>query len=95
MDEALTWLDPKKLSFHWDGGRGPIRLTVEEDRSVLRVHALRAFPLSHPDQMVHLFAGGKDGAVGDFLYQGESVVDVTENVSCRYFYILEGDLGCT
>ncbi len=64
VDETLTWLDPKKLSFHWEGGRGPIRLTVEEDRSVLRVHALRAFPLSHPDQMVHLFAGGKDGAVG-------------------------------
>ncbi len=63
-DETLTWLDPKKLSFHWDGGPGPIRLTVESDRSVLRVHALWAFPLSYPDQMVHLFAGGKDGVIG-------------------------------
>ncbi len=61
---TITWLDPKKLSFHWDGGSGPIRLTVEEDRSVLRVHALRAFPLSHPDQIVELFAGGEDGVIG-------------------------------
>ena len=62
--ETITWLDPKKLSFHWDGGPGPIRLTVEEDRSVLRVHALRAFPLSYPDQMVQLFAGGEDSVIG-------------------------------
>ncbi len=39
LGDTLTWLDPKKLSFHWDGGPGPIRLTIEEDRSVLRVHA--------------------------------------------------------
>ena len=62
--ETLTWLDPKKLSFHWESGPGPIRLTIEEDRSVLRVHASQAFPLSFPDQMVQLFAEGKDGVVG-------------------------------
>ncbi len=63
-DETLTWLDPKKLSFHWDGGPGPIRLTVEEDRSVLRVHASQAFPLSFPDRLVELFADRKDGVIG-------------------------------
>ncbi len=61
---TVAWLDPKKLSFHWDGGPGPIRLTVEDDRSVLRIHALRAFPLSHPERIVELFAGGEDGVIG-------------------------------
>jgi hypothetical protein len=61
--ETLTWLDPKKLSFHWDGGPGPIRLTVEADRSVLRVHASQAFPLSHPDRLVQLFTDGRIGIV--------------------------------
>ena len=62
--ETLSWLDSKKLSFHWEGGAGPVRLTVEGDRSVLSLHASQAFPLTHPSQLVHLFAGGKDGAIG-------------------------------
>lgn len=62
--EVLDWLDPMTLSFAWDGGPGPIRLTVAGDRSVLRLHAARAFPLSHPDQLVQLSDGGKDGVVG-------------------------------
>ena len=62
--ETLRWLEPKKLSFHWEGGHGPIRLTVQDDRSALSVHAARAFPLSHPDQLVQLFDGEKDGLVG-------------------------------
>ncbi len=61
---TITWLDPRKLTFHWDGGHSTIRLTVEDDRSVLRVHALRAFPLSHPERIVELFAGGEDGVIG-------------------------------
>ena len=62
--ETLTWLDPAKLTFHWDGGPGPIRATIDGDRSVLRVHAARAFPLSDPDQLVQLFAGGRDSPIG-------------------------------
>ena len=62
--ETLRWLEPTKLSFHWEGGLGPIRLTVQDDRSALNVHAARAFPLSHPDQLVQLFDGEKDGLVG-------------------------------
>jgi Domain of unknown function (DUF1854) len=62
--ETLTWLDPTKLVFHWDGRPGPIRLTIEGDRSVLGVHACQAFPLSSPNQLVQLFAGGLQGDVG-------------------------------
>ena len=62
--ETLTWLDPAKLTFHWDGGSGPVRATIEGDRSVLRVHAAQAFPLSGPDQLVQVSAGGPDGAIG-------------------------------
>ena len=62
--ETLDWLDPGTLSFNWDGGPGPIRLTIEGDRCVLRIHALRAFPLSHPTQLVQLFTSGKDGVIG-------------------------------
>jgi Domain of unknown function (DUF1854) len=62
--ETLTWLDPGKLTFHWDGRPGPIRLTIEGDRSVLDVHAAQAFPLSHPHQLVQLFTGGNDGVLG-------------------------------
>ena len=62
--ETLNWLDPKTLTFHWDGRPGPIRLTIEGDRSLLGVHAARAFPLSDPNQLVQLFTGGPDGIVG-------------------------------
>lgn len=62
--ETLTWLDPKSLTFHWDGRPGPIRLTIEGDRSVLDVHVAGAFPLTDPNQLVQLFAGGHDDAVG-------------------------------
>jgi uncharacterized protein DUF1854 len=62
--ETLTWLDPGTLTFHWDGRPGPIRLTIEGDRSVLDVHAAAAFPLTDPHQLVQLFAWGRDGMIG-------------------------------
>jgi len=62
--ESLSWLDPKKLSFHWEGGPAPIRLTVEGDRSVLWLHASLAFPLTHPDRLVQLSAAAKGGVIG-------------------------------
>ena len=62
--ETLRWLEPQNLSFLWDGGPGPIRLTVREDRSLLHVHASRAFPLSHPQQLVQLFTHGEAGVIG-------------------------------
>ncbi len=44
----LVFLDLKKLHFFRHGVT--LRLTVEEDRSHLKVSVLRAFPLSEPDR---------------------------------------------
>jgi hypothetical protein len=43
----LVFLDVKKLRFFRRGAT--LRLTVEEDRSYLKVSVLRAFPLSEPN----------------------------------------------
>src|SRR2546430_16180292 len=52
----LVFLDVKKLRFFKRGAT--LRLTVEEDRSHLKVSVLRAFPLSKPDR----FFSVQDGA---------------------------------
>jgi len=46
----LVFLDVKKLRFFKRGAT--LRLTVEEDRSYLKVSVLRAFPLSEPDRFL-------------------------------------------
>jgi hypothetical protein len=52
----LVFLDAKKLRFFKHGAT--LRLTVEEDRSYLKVDILRAFPLSEPGG----FLSVRDGA---------------------------------
>ena len=52
----LVFLDARKLRFFKRGAT--LRLTVEEDRSYLKVSVLRAFPLSEPDR----FLSVRDGA---------------------------------
>src|SRR5262245_14018698 len=52
----LVFLDVKKLRFFSHGVT--LRLTVEEDRSYLKVSVLRAFPLSEPAR----FLSVRDGA---------------------------------
>jgi hypothetical protein len=52
----LVFLDVKKLRFFRHGAT--LRLTVEEDRSYLKVTILRAFPLSEPNR----FLSVRDGA---------------------------------
>jgi len=46
----LVFLDARKLRFFKRGAT--LRLTVEEDRSYLKVSVLRAFPLSEPDRFL-------------------------------------------
>ena len=46
----LVFLDAKKLCFFMRGAT--LRLTVEEDRSYLKVSVLRAFPLSEPNRFL-------------------------------------------
>ena len=46
----LVFLDAKKLRFFMRGAT--LRLTVEEDRSYLKVSVLRAFPLSEPNRFL-------------------------------------------
>jgi Domain of unknown function (DUF1854) len=52
----LVFLDVKKLRFFTHGAT--LRLTIEEDRSYLKVSILRAFPLSDPNR----FLSVRDGA---------------------------------
>jgi hypothetical protein len=52
----LRYLEPKKLRFFRHGAT--LRLTVEAERSVLKVAVVRAFPLSHPQQYLSV----RDGA---------------------------------
>ena len=52
----LVFLDAKKLRFFKHGAT--LRLTVEDDRSYLKVSVLRAFPLSEPSR----FLSVRDGA---------------------------------
>jgi hypothetical protein len=52
----LRYLEPKKLRFFHHGAT--LRLTIDEERSVLKVAVVRAFPLSHPQQYLSV----RDGA---------------------------------
>ena len=61
----LVLLDARRLRFHM---HGPIlRLTIEDDRSYLRVGLLRAFPLSDPSHYLSVRDGqGKEvGLIAD------------------------------
>jgi uncharacterized protein DUF1854 len=52
----LRYLDPKTLRFFRHGAA--LRLTIDEERSVLKVAVVRAFPLSYPQQYLSV----RDGA---------------------------------
>lgn len=52
----LTLLDPAKLRFFKAGAA--LRLTIDGDRSLLKVSVLRAFPLTKPGQYYSVRDGG-------------------------------------
>jgi hypothetical protein len=64
----LRYLVPKKVRFFRHGAT--LRLTIEAERSVLKVAVVRAFPLSHPHQYLSV-RDGKNQEVG-------LLVDLTE-----------------
>jgi hypothetical protein len=51
----LRYLDPNALRFFRHGAT--LRLTVEDDRSVLKAAVARAFPLSHPERYLSVRDG--------------------------------------
>jgi Domain of unknown function (DUF1854) len=55
----LVFLDAKRLRFFKHGA--VLRLTIEEDRSYLKVSVLRAFPLSEPDRFLSVRVSIRDG----------------------------------
>lgn len=61
----LVFLEPKKLRFFRHGDS--LRLTVEGDRTLLKVNVLRAFPLSSPKRFLSIRDGNNKeiGMVAD------------------------------
>ena len=56
----LKFLDAKRLLFSRHSPERPLRLTVELDRSYLRVTARAAFPLTHRARLIELYDGDDD-----------------------------------
>ena len=65
--DELAWLAPANLEFHWAGGPAPVRLTLREQRSVLRVFAAYAFPQSDPERFIQFYEGKPDGSRGEAI----------------------------
>ncbi|MBO0857537.1 MAG: DUF1854 domain-containing protein [Chloracidobacterium sp.] len=81
----LVFLDAKKLRFFRRGVT--LRLTVEEDRSYLKVSVLRAFPLSEPDRFLSVrdSANKEIGLIADPAELGdENRKLVEEDLERRY-----------
>lgn len=59
-DGEFEYLDPAKLEFAKRGDA--LRLTIENDRSYLKVHAVRAFPLTNLNEYIGLLdaIGGRE-----------------------------------
>lgn len=81
----LVFLDVKKLRFFTHGVT--LRLTVEEDRSYLKVSVLRAFPLSEPRRFLSV-RDSENKEIGLILNPAELDVEnrrlVDEEVERRY-----------
>ncbi|MGQ9540014.1 MAG: DUF1854 domain-containing protein [Armatimonadota bacterium] len=54
----VRFLEPSQIKLFRTPGSSQIRMTIEDERSVLRVHVVRCFPLSDP----HHFLSLRDGA---------------------------------
>ncbi len=82
----LVFLAPARLRFL---SHGPIlRLTVEDDRSYLRVAVMRAFPLSDPSRYLSVCDGQRQGDRAHHSSRGASPRDralVEHELERRYF----------
>jgi hypothetical protein len=83
----LEYLDPRRLLI---AKRGDVlRVTIENDRSYLKVHAVRAFPLTYPNE----FIGLQDAITGHEIGMLRSLRDlgaearqlVQDSLNSRYF----------
>ena len=82
----VVYLDPERVRVFRTGG-DTLRLTVEGDRSYLRVSARRGFPFSHPRNYISLRDGAEKeiGMVRDLHQLGhESRHLVEEELRRRY-----------
>lgn len=82
----LRFLDPKRTRIYHRSG--VTRVTLEGERTVLRVQIARAFPLSDIDHLIALLDGnGRDiGMVAEpALLDEESRVTIDEDLAIRYF----------
>lgn len=61
-DGELEYLDPRKLRFLTRGD--VMSLTIEGDRSYLKVHAVRAFPLTELNEYIGLLDGVSGREIG-------------------------------
>ncbi len=50
---VLSFLEAGKLHFR-KASQGPLQVTMEDDRSVLRLSVVRAFPVSDPERFIEL-----------------------------------------
>lgn len=80
-------LDPKKIKLFRDE-KGNLRLTIEEDRSFLKVKVVRGFPLSRIDEYIG-FLDGADEEIGTIKsledLDPESRKLSSEDLDARYF----------
>jgi hypothetical protein len=82
----LVFLNPKKLRFFKHGAT--LRLTIEDDRSFLKVGVLRAFPLSDRNRFFSVRDDGEN-EVGlivnptDLSAENQNLID--EDLQRRYF----------
>lgn len=82
----LVFLDAKKLRFHKHGAI--LRLTIEDDRSFLKVGIVRAFPLSDRSRFFSV-RDGADNEIGlivnptDLSAENQNLID--EDLQRRYF----------
>ena len=82
----LRFLDPKKVRFFREGDA--LRVTIEDDRSCLRVVPMRAFPISMRDRYISLrdMEGNELGMIRDMHeLDKKSRKLLEEEIRRRYF----------
>ncbi|MCS7310719.1 MAG: DUF1854 domain-containing protein, partial [Armatimonadetes bacterium] len=59
----VRFLEPAQIRLFRTPGSSQIRMTIEGERSILRVHVVRCFPLSDPNHFISL-RDGMDQEIG-------------------------------
>ncbi|HEY3236957.1 MAG TPA: DUF1854 domain-containing protein [Polyangiaceae bacterium] len=77
--ESVRWLAPNECEFHWQGGAAPVRLTLQGDRSYLRIFAVRAFPQTYPEHFIELVAPSEEGQPKERIGMLESLDGLSAN----------------